>query len=235
MVQQSIASLVMENPQIVQVLEKYSIDFCCRGKGNLADACKEKSIDLSKVLREIEAVQKPDTNKTMPFVEMTQEQLVNHIIVKHHYYVKQAMPAILDRLGKIVKKHGEQFANILEVKELFETIKSEMDPHMQKEELILFPRIIQKEKELESNQHPSFPENYISGPISMMAMEHEIAGDIMFEIRSLTNKYKIPPGACTTFRVCMAELKEFEDDLHKHVHLENNILFPRALQMGLSA
>ncbi len=233
-VQQSIASLVLENHRIVPILEKYNIDFCCRGKNNLLDACREKGIDPAEILSEINSVQNAECSRIMPFTEMSLAQLVNHIIVKHHYYVKQAMPAILERLEKIVKKHGEHYAYMTEVKDLFETIRSELDPHMQKEELILFPRIVLIEKEHENGQKYEFPENYISGPISMMHMEHEIAGDLMFEIRSLTNKYSIPPGACNTFQVCMAELKEFEEDLHQHVHLENNILFPKALQLILA-
>jgi regulator of cell morphogenesis and NO signaling len=232
--QQSIASLVLKNHQIVPVLEKYSIDFCCKGKANLADACKEKGIDLSKVLIEIDSVQKTETNKTMPFVEMSQAQLVNHIIVNHHYYVKHAMPTIMAHLEKVVKKHGEHYAYMIEVRDLFEIIQKEMDLHMQKEELLLFPRIVQVEKETENDQNHIFSKNYLTEPIFMIESEHEKAGDIMFEIRRLTNKYMIPVGACTTFRVCLAELEEFENDLHQHVHLENNILFPRALQLALA-
>ena len=227
--------LYWRTTRLFPILEKYNIDFCCGGNSNLADACIEKGVDLSMVLSEIEAVYKVETNKTIPFVKMSLAQLINHIVVKHHSYVKKAMPAILERLRKIVKKHGERNAYLTEVKELFETVKAEMDPHIHKEELILFPRIIQKEMESESGQQPAFPENYLSGPISEMQMEHEIAGDLLFEIRSLTDKYKTPSGACPTLKVCMAELKEFEDDLHEHVHLENNILFPRALQMELRA
>ncbi len=233
--EQSIASLVLKNHQIVPVLEKYSIDYCCRGRGNLADACREKGLDLSTVLSEMDAVQKPDGGKMMPFEQMSQAQLVNHIIINHHYYVKNAMPVISNHLEKIARKHGELYANMIEVKELFEAVKTEMEQHMQKEELVLFPRIVQAEKELAARPHGIFAKNDLSAPIFMMEREHEHAGDGMFEIRRLTNNYSIPAGACTTFQVCLAELSEFENDLHQHVHLENNILFPRALQMGLPA
>ena len=104
-----------------------------------------------------------------------------------------------------------------------------MDQHMKKEEAILFPRILEIEKN--ADQANQFPTSYISGPIAMMEHEHENAGDMLFEIRRLTNNYAVPAGACTTFRICLAELKEFEDDLHEHVHLENNILFPKAMQL----
>jgi regulator of cell morphogenesis and NO signaling len=245
-VQQSIASLVLSNHQIVPVLEKYNIDFCCRGKHNLVEACKDKGLDLEKVLGEIDAVQKPDSNKTMPLVEMSQAQLVNHIIVNHHYYVKHAMPTIVNHLEKIARKHGATYAYMIEVKSIFESIQTEMDLHMKKEELILFPGIIQAEKDQADgsqcaipkkdpadNSQCSLTKRDLSAPILMMEKEHEHAGDGMFEIRRLTNNYSIPAGACTTFQVCMAELREFESDLHQHVHLENNILFPRALKKGL--
>ena len=228
-----IASLVLENHRIVPVLEKYSIDFCCRGKMNLENACKDKGIELSAVLKEIEAVGPEETGRQMPFTDMTEAQLVNHILTTHHYYVKKIMPLIAGHLEKVAHKHGDSFPYLVRVKELFGIIHKEMDEHMQKEETILFPRILEIEKN--SRQGSRIAANYISGPIAMMEQEHENAGDILFEIRSLTNHYTAPPEACTTFRLCLSELKEFEDDLHVHVHLENNILFPKALQFCRTA
>lgn len=225
----SIASLVLENHQIVPVLEKYSIDFCCRGKMNLEDACKEKEIELSVVLKEMESVGPEETGKKMPFSEMTEAQLVNHIVTTHHYYLKTVMPVIAGHLEKVASKHGQTYPYMVRVKELFDIVHQDMDQHMKKEESILFPRILNLEK---SGGHQNlFPASYISGPIAMMEKEHENAGEILFEIRLLTNNYTIPAGACTTFRISISELKEFEDDLHEHVHLENNILFPKAIQM----
>jgi regulator of cell morphogenesis and NO signaling len=225
---QSIASLVLGNHRIVPVLEKYSIDFCCRGKMNLEEACKDKGIELSKVLKDMEAVGAEETGKQMPFTDMTETQLVNHIVTTHHYYVKKMMPVIAGHLEKVSNKHGDSFPFMLRVQELFGIIHKEMDAHMKKEETVLFPRILEIEKN--SRREKMFPTDYISGPIAMMEHEHENAGDILFEIRSLTNQYAVPTGACTTFRLSLSELKEFEDDLHMHVHLENNILFPKALQ-----
>lgn len=224
----SIASLVLENHRIVPVLEKYSIDFCCRGKMNLEDACKDHGIELSVVLKEIEAVGAEETGRQMPFTDMTEAQLVNHIVTTHHYYVKKIMPVIAGHLEKVAHKHGDSFPYMLRVKELFGIVHKEMEAHMMKEEAILFPRILEIEKN--NRQGTRIAANYISGPIDMMEREHENAGDMLFEIRRLTNQYTAPAGACTTFRLCLTELKEFEDDLHVHVHLENNILFPKALQ-----
>jgi len=140
------------------------------------------------------------------------------------------MPAIMGQLEKIAAKHGEHYPYMIKVKELFGIIQIEMDQHMRKEELVLFPRIVEAERELEIDPDLQIPKDYLSGPISMMENEHDQAGDIMFQIRGLTDNYKVPSGACTTFQVCMSGLSEFENDLHQHVHLENNILFPRVLQ-----
>ncbi len=230
---QSIASLVLRNHRIVPVLEKYSIDFCCRGKMNLADACKHKGLELSSVLKDLEAVGTEEKGKGMPFDDMTETQLVNHILTRHHYYVKNIMPVIAGHLEKVAFKHGDAFPYMNRVNELFEIIQKEMGDHMKKEESVLFPRILEIEKN--SGHKKSYSANYISGPIDRMEREHENAGDVMFEIRSLTNHYSAPAGACTTFRLCLTELKEFEDDLHEHVHLENNILFPKALHLCRAA
>jgi regulator of cell morphogenesis and NO signaling len=230
-IQQSVASLVLSNHQVVPVLEKYSIDFCCKGNLSLSDACKNKGIEPTEVVREIESVQNNAVNKSMPFGEMSLSQLVNQIIITHHYYTKQSMPVIMGHLEKIAMKHGAHYPYMVKVKELFGDLQKEMIPHMQKEELVLFPRIVLIEKESAQNPQRIFSTEYISGPVSMMENEHEHAGEIMYEIRRLTGNYSIPVGACTTFRVCLAELSEFENDLHQHVHLENNILFPRAVKL----
>jgi regulator of cell morphogenesis and NO signaling len=195
---------------------------------NLEDACKNKGIELSALLRELEAVGTEKKSSQMPVTEMTAAQLVNHIVTTHHYFVKNVMPVIAAHLEKVSLKHGSSFPYILRVKELFGIVQKEMDEHMKKEEIILFPRIVEVEKNVGGEDR--YPAGYISDPIAMLEQEHENAGDVLFEIRNLTNRYAVPPGACTTFRICLSELKEFEDDLHAHVHLENNILFPKALK-----
>jgi regulator of cell morphogenesis and NO signaling len=163
---------------------------------------------------------------------MTAEQLVDYILLKHHFYVKQAMPIIFHHVQKVATKHGDRFPFMQQVFQLFGTIQQEMDCHMQKEEMVLFPRIKEVEKAVQNKQPvPVANIGFVSQPIQMMEYEHEQAGTLMAEIRRLTNDYTPPEGACTTFRISLAELKEFEEDLHRHVHLENNILFPRAMQM----
>ena len=159
---------------------------------------------------------------------MTAEQLISYILIHHHFYVKQSMPTIIGHLEKVAAKHGDRFPYMAEVLSLFREINDEMTMHMHKEEVILFPRIKEVTAQQEAHQHSNLAPGYIAAPIQVMELEHEHAGDILYKIRSLTNNYTPPEGACTTFQVSLAELKEFEEDLHRHVHLENNLLFPLA-------
>jgi regulator of cell morphogenesis and NO signaling len=225
--QQTLASLVSANHNVASVLEKYNLDFCCKGKRNLFDACSEKGLDINKVIREIQSVLPPGVAKRMPFTEMSATQLIDYILVHHHFFVKQSMPFIYTHLEKVATRHGDHFPYMKQVFDLFGKIQHEMTDHMIKEEKKLFPWI----KELEKQQQKEDQTSNIYEAIDVMEAEHEHAGDMMFKIRDLTNNYLAPEGACTTFRVSLAELKEFEDDLHTHVHLENNILFNKAFGM----
>jgi regulator of cell morphogenesis and NO signaling len=228
--EQTLATIVTNNHAAVPVLEKYSLDFCCKGKRTLADACTEKGLAVESISLELENVSAKPSNK-MPFNEMTAEQLISYILIHHHFYVKQSMPSILGHLEKVASKHGGRFPYMVEVLCLFREIHDEMTMHMHKEEMILFPRIKEVAALQESNHHRTFVAGYISAPVQVMEHEHDHAGEIMQKIRTLTNNYTPPADACTTFQVSLAELKEFEEDLHRHVHLENNLLFPLAGKM----
>jgi len=140
------------------------------------------------------------------------------------------MPTIIAHLNKVATKHGDRFPYMRKVYELFEIIVREMTLHMHKEETILFPRIKKAEELFIAGKFSEIAKGFVQAPINAMEADHEEAGDILYEIRTLTNNYAEPHGACTTFKVTLAELKEFEEDLHKHVHLENNILFPKAIK-----
>ncbi|MEI8074397.1 MAG: iron-sulfur cluster repair di-iron protein [Bacteroidota bacterium] len=228
---QTLASIVTKSSSSVPVLEKYSLDFCCNGKRTLEEACKEKGLSLSTVSAELVKQMQPRTANQLPFEEMTAEQMISYILIHHHFYVKQSMPQIIFHVEKVASKHGERFPYMVEVLQLFREIQEEMTNHMQKEEVILFPRIKQLEALFLEGQLNDTARNSISAPISVMMAEHDHAGNILYKIRELTNNYTIPIGACTTFKVSLAELKEFEEDLHKHVHLENNHLFVKAMNM----
>jgi regulator of cell morphogenesis and NO signaling len=227
---QTLASLVISNPQIVPVLEKYNLDFCCKGKRMLDEACLANGLDVNAVVKDLEAVSEKGGKDPIPFTEMSAGDLIDHIVSHHHDFVKQSMPVIMGLLSKVASKHGERFPYMTEVLELFAGIREEMTNHMKKEEFILFPLIKEQEAQKLTGSAGIYDVN-ISGPVNQMLAEHETAGDIMFRIRKLTGNYNAPENACTTFKVSLIELKEFEDDLHKHVHLENNILFVKAQAM----
>lgn len=233
--EQTLASIVSGNHQAVPVFEKYHLDFCCKGKRTLAEACSEKGLAVNTVAEELLKRMQAEQASTFPFNSMNAEQLISYILIKHHFYVKQAMPSILSHLERVAQKHGDRFPYMVEVFGLFKEVGEEMTSHMQKEEMILFPRIKEIESLSSIGQRRSFNEGYISGPIHVMEMEHDHAGELLYKIRQLTNSYTPPADACTTFRVSLAELKEFEEDLHNHVHLENNLLFPLADKILLSS
>ena len=230
--EKTLATIVAENHQTAAIFEKYSLDFCCKGKRILKEACMEKNIDAISLAEELEALSAKPLSHT-PFADMTADELIGYILIHHHFYVKQSMPTIMLHLEKVAMKHGPNFPYMIEVYQLFAEIEKDMSSHMQKEENILFPRI--KQVVAASSDNQALPDvNFIKDPISVMEHEHDSAGDIMSEIRVLTNNYTTPEDACTTFRVVIAELQAFEEDLHKHVHLENHILFPKAENIFLN-
>ncbi len=226
--QQSLSSIALSNHQVIPVFEKHSLDFCCRGKKTLSEACAEKNISLKEVVGEIIKVTSR-SSPVMPFTEMNAEQLTAYIVTHHHFYVRNAMPVIMGMLDKLVAKHGERYPYFKRVSELFNSVKTEMASHMDKEELVLFPRIKELAVLTPDQRKMRFPPEYVTAPIQAMEAEHDHAGQCLYEIRELTNHYEAPEDACTTHRVCLDSLKAFEADLHQHVHLENNILFPIAM------
>lgn len=229
--EQTLASIVTAQHQTVPVLEKYNLDFCCKGKRTLEQACKEKGWLVEEVLKELESASELDTASATPFKEMNADELIQHILIRHHFYVKQSMPTIQEHITKVATKHGDRFPYMFEVLHLFIQLKNEMTMHLHKEEAILFPRIKEVASLHHFNQKREIDSNYIFGPVGVMEAEHDEAGKICSLIRELTNNYQPPADTCTTFKVTLAELKEFEEDLHRHVHLENNLLFPLAEKM----
>ena len=215
--QQTLATIVTNSHFTVPVLEKYDLDFCCKGKRTLAEACKEKKLPLENILKELQQFTAPEEKLQMPFEQMNAEQLISYILIHHHFYVKQSMPTIIAHLQKVATKHGERFPYMIKVLQLFTAIQEEMTLHMQKEEVVLFPRIKEVERIFTENQQPKFADGFITGPVNVMEAEHEHAGEMLYEIRRLTNNYTAPEDACTTFKVSLDELKAFEEDLHKQI------------------
>ncbi len=225
--EQSLASIVTEQFQSAQVFEKYNLDFCCKGKKTLAAACEDNGLAIDEIMQELHLVlNKKNDDKN--FNEMSAEELISYIILHHHFYVKQSLPNILSHIEKVVYKHGLSYPYMVEVLDIFQQVNDEMIEHMQKEELILFPKIREIETSLNFNKTPNVSTEALSKPIEVMEIEHEFVGEALSKIKVLTNNYSIQDEMCTTFKITINELKEFEENLHQHVHLENNILFPKA-------
>jgi len=227
----TLAEIVMADNHAAPILQKFKLDYCCKGKRTLETACAENNIPLPAVLQELEKMQDEYNNKNVvPFTEMRAQQLIDHILTHHHFFVKQAVPQIVMHLTKLVQKHGNRFGWISDGYSTFMALQEELMLHMRKEELVLFPYIKEIEKIYREGIPPSALSN-ITAPIMVMENEHEEAGKLMEKLRKITNDYTPEETACTTHRVTLAELKEFEENLHQHVHLENNILFPLAIKM----
>ena len=229
----SLAQIVNNNHKAASVFEKYHLDFCCKGKRSLEQACTEQQLAVSEITGELESLFASESNTTgIDFEKLNLIQLCDYILHTHHAYVKNEMPQIYAYLEKVSSKHGDRHPELYKIFQTFAAVKEEMEGHMRKEELILFPRIKELQN-LAGNENANLQLNigYLQSPITVMEQEHDHAGNLLDDIRILSNDYTPPQDACTTYRLCFAALKAFELDLHQHVHLENNMLFPRAIKM----
>ena len=224
---QKVSKIVARNYKTAQVFSEHQIDFCCNGGIPLSEACENKGIALEEVLKELEiALSEKDT---VDFDQYELNHLINYIVSNHHSYVEQTIPTLKAYLNKLCSVHGANHPELFKIKELFETTADNLTAHMKKEELILFPFITAMEASKKGGFEISEPHfGSIENPISMMEDEHTAEGERMRQISKLSNDYQAPADGCQTYRVAFAVLDEFEKDLHKHIHLENNILFPKA-------
>lgn len=228
----TLAQIVNNNHQAASVFEKYHLDFCCKGKRSLEQACTEQQLSLEEVTGDLENIfTKGNSCSIINFEKMSLTQLADYIVQTHHAYVKNEMPQIQAYLHKVSSKHGDRHPELNKIFQTFNAVKEEMEGHMKKEELVLFPRIKELQK-LIDNENANIQLNitYLQSPITVMEQEHDHAGSLLNDIRILSNDYTPPQDACTTYRLSFAALKAFELDLHQHVHLENNILFPKAIE-----
>jgi len=226
----SLAQIVNENHRTAYVFEKYHLDFCCKGKRLLQQACDEIQIPVEKVIAELEIVT-TDSKVSVDFNKMSLSQLAEYIVLTHHDYVKKELPLIYSYLQKVASRHGDRHPEMLAVFNAFVELTEDMIEHMAKEETILFPRIRIIELYSQENSDAPINRSYLEGPIKIMEQEHENAGELLSQIRQLTNNYSLPKDACTTYKLTFAALQAFEMDLHQHIHLENNILFPKTIKL----
>lgn len=224
----TVAGLVTEHLSTAHVFKKYGIDFCCGGKKSIASVCEKNGINFPELSSElIEAINAKE--RTYDYNRWELDFLCDHITNVHHHYVEENIPVLLSYGEKVAKVHGHHHTELYEILELLKQVCGELAAHMKKEELILFPyikKMAQAKRENILINRPHF--GTVENPATMMEEEHDEAGAIFKEIAILSSNYTPPEYACNTYKAYYNLLDEFEQDLHLHVHLENNILFPKA-------
>ena len=231
----TVRELALAIPSATKGFEKLGIDYCCGGGKKLGEACVQAKLPLEQVLRDLEQAESSRMARNERSTDWSSEQLadlIDYIVKKHHEFVKTEIPRLSGLATKVAGRHGQNHPETAKVNELFETLADELSMHMMKEEQILFPYIARMEEAL-IEKSPVVPPPFgtVQNPIRMMVSEHDDAGTVLRELRVVTSDYKAPDDACTSYRTLYNGLLEFEADLHQHIHLENNILFPRALAM----
>ncbi len=227
-----VSEVVKTNYKTAPVFQGHNIDFCCGGNKPIAEACKGSGLDPESLIRELSAVSEEADPDSDYIDRLKLTQLCDYIMERHHAYVRNSIPFLIKNLDKICQVHGEHHPELLEIRDLFLASARALPMHMQKEEMILFPYIrkLEEDKRGELKLPPS-PFGTIMNPISMMMEEHQDEGERFKEIADLCSNYRIPEDGCTTYEVTLKKLQEFENDLHRHIHLENNILFPKAIAL----
>lgn len=222
----SVGEIVANDFRTSSVFKKAGIDFCCGGKQSFSDACTEKGINSNELENEILKITEEPVNEFMNFKNWDPVFLSEYIVNTHHKFVLKNLPELVFYTQKIANVHGDNHPELVEVADLFDKINTELLQHLKNEEEVLFPAI----KEV-INKNSATAKKTIVSEITRMADEHEFAGGAMDEINRITKGYNVPADGCNTYRVAFKLLEQFEDDLHTHVHLENNILYPKALEL----
>lgn len=227
-----VGQLVVQDHRFASILDAYGIDYCCNGHKSLKEACNNHTIEPEEIIIQLNAMSGMQSNQTNDYINWKLSNLIKHIEKVHHNYVEEKTVEIKKCLEKITTVHGSNHPELYAIQELFNQASGDLAIHMKKEELILFPYIIRLEKALEESQDFTSPAfGTIENPITQMEKDHNIEGDRFREIESLTNQYRPPADACATFSRTYALLNEFQKDLHTHIHLENNILFPKSIKL----
>jgi regulator of cell morphogenesis and NO signaling len=231
----TVREFATEIPSATRIFEKLGIDYCCGGAKPLEAACRQANIPVDDVLRSLEGANSSVAGAPADAPDFQNASLIDliaHILSTHHAYVKQEIPRLKQLLVKVVAVHGDGHPELVGVQRTFAAVADELTAHMMKEEMVLFPYIERLETATSAGQRaPQAPFGSISNPVRMMEMEHASAGEGLEEMRTLTSAYTPPEDACFSYKTLYSALREFEADLHQHIHLENNILFPRAIAL----
>ncbi len=227
----TLGAIVAEDYRTVPVLEALQIDFCCNGNRTIEKVCQEQNLNSDDLINQLqEIINQPQNENSLDFQKMTLNELIDYIVENHHKKVENTLPEIKKYLHKISSVHGDKHPELHTINQLFLESADDLITHMKKEEIILFPFI--KKLELEGNI--PLPFGKFENPIAMMHHDHSIEGERFAKIAQLSNNYTVPEDGCGSYQITYAMLKDFEEDLHHHIHLENNILFPKTLELAHS-
>ncbi len=225
----TVRDLAVMMPGATRVFERLGIDYCCGGNRTLADACVKAKIPVEEVTASLTQAELP-ADELHDWQAASMTALIHYIVEKHHSFTKQELPRLEKLLHKVCAVHRELHPELLQLKATFLHLKEELEPHMLKEEEVLFPYLTNLEEAIvHQSPLPSAFFGTVQNPVRMMNIEHDAAGELLAEMRQLTSDYTVPPGACMSYQALYQALTELEADLHQHIHLENNLLFPKAL------
>ncbi len=228
----TVGDFVAEDYRTAKVFERHGIDFCCGGKVGLSDACRERGIDPATIQGEIEAVKNDPLERSQNYGAWGLPFLADYIVTTHHGYLNENTRQIAVYANKIAQVHGAHHPEVIEIARIFDHIAADLEAHLREEEEVLFPAIKRIDAARKDGVEPAAADlNTLKASLATLDQEHEAIGNAIHVIRDLSKGYAIPEDVCNTFAVTYQKLKEFEDDLHKHVHLENNILFPKAAKL----
>lgn len=230
---QTIGEIATANPATIKVFQKHGIDFCCGGKRPLDEVCGEQGIDLGKIQDELADAANPAAEPVRDWNTAPLAEFIDHIVDTHHVYLNEELPRLEQLVDRVAAKHGETHGDsLLPLRADFLALKDELEAHLRKEEMVLFPYLRQAERSLATGEplpHSCF--GSVDNPIRMMEFEHDNAGEALRHMREVTGNYALPEDACNSYRGLFHGLQALEADLHMHIHKENNILFPRARKL----
>lgn len=230
----TVRELALQIPNATRIFEKMKIDYCCGGDKSLQEACDSAGVKVAELelLFEQAAESAAPPNGLPDFQSLTLTDLIGHILAKHHVYTKEEMVRLQSLIEKVIGAHGENHPELRNIGDVFQEMCADLTPHMAKEENVLFPYLEELEASfLQNRPAPFAPFGTVKNPVRMMMMEHDTVGDLLRELRALSSDYAVPADGCISYQTLYQALEAFEKDLHQHIHLENNILFPRAVEM----
>jgi regulator of cell morphogenesis and NO signaling len=230
-IEKTVRELALENPAATRVFERLHIDYCCGGSRSLGEACRAAGVPVERVLEALEG-DAAGSGERRDWAVASLAELVEHIRNTHHMYTREAIERIPLLIEKVVAAHGANHPELRSVGTVFEGLAQELGTHLMKEEMVLFPYIVRLEEASLAGE-PALPPPFgtVRNPVRMMEHEHDSAGAALAQLRSLTNGYTTPADGCASYQALYLALADFEADLHQHIHLENNILFPRAVDL----